>query len=173
MIPEHLERWTIPKSYAGARWDGWYVFLSQNRESDELTQSNFDTAWARLSKLPALAVEFDDGVEGMNGIQKVRENHWAVGWVEWIAVHESNEAALQMADELAEKIDSYPVLDEQDWGRREEESAQVVWKDCYNTKERLAYIRKHRSQFELRDLADFLGCVHGHYFSGYASELLH
>lgn len=40
-------------------------------------------------------------------------------------------------------------------------------------RERVEYIRKHRSQFEFRDFADMLGCVRGKYFAGYASELIH
>jgi hypothetical protein len=39
-------------------------------------------------------------------------------------------------------------------------------------KERIAYIRKHRSEFEFADLRDMLSCVRGNYFAGYASELI-
>jgi len=54
----------------------------------------------------------------------------------------------------------------------ETEEANDVWRDCYRPEERIDYIRKHRSQFKFRGLSDLIGCVRGHYFAGYASELL-
>jgi hypothetical protein len=168
--PEHLSLWSLPSCYVGAHWEGWFVFLGRSRDSDDLTESNFETAWAELQKLPAVEVA-DDGEE-MNGLQQVRENHWAVGWVEWIAIHQTNEAALRAADEMAGRLESYPVLDEDDWSRREDESAQRIWRDCYDAKDRVAYIREHRRQFEFASFSDLLGCVRGKYFAGYPSELI-
>lgn len=117
-------------------------------------------------------VLFDEPEADMATVQVVSENHWACGWIEWIAIHGSDEAALREADRLMAKLDNYPVLNEDDWSRREDESAQTIWRDCYRPSERLKYIREHRSQFEFRSLADMLGCVRGKYFAGYASELL-
>jgi hypothetical protein len=36
-----LTRWKTPDSYFGAEWPEYYVFLSQHRDSDALTRSNF------------------------------------------------------------------------------------------------------------------------------------
>lgn len=181
-IPEHLKPWKLPKCYMGAHWDGWYVFLGRNRDSDELTESNFDEGLkavrAVMSKetVGTVATDskflFDEPQADMATVQVVSENHWACGWVEWIAIHGSDEAALREADRLMEKLDNYPVLNEEDWSRREDESAQTIWRDCYRPVERVKYIREHRSQFEFRSFADLIGCVRGKYFAGYASELI-
>ena len=56
------------------------------RDSDCLKQSNFAVMLREL------------GGESETVIV-VRESHWAVGWVEWIAIHELDAAALQIADE--------------------------------------------------------------------------
>lgn len=171
--PEHLKLWKRPGSYIGATWDDWYVFLGQNRDSGCLTRANFDAAWDAVQGFREVDIANPaEDEEDMASVQKVKENHWAVGWVEWIAIHRSNTAALEVADRIMGKLDGYPVVDEELWSRYEDEEATTVWRDCYQTKERIAYIRSHRSQFEFRDMADMLGCVRGNYFAGYASELV-
>ena len=57
--------------------------------------------------------------------------------------------------------------------RREQVAADETWKNCYDEKERIAYIRKFHYQFDFRDFADLLACVRGKYFAGYASELIY
>jgi hypothetical protein len=52
------------------------------------------------------------------------------------------------------------------------EEANRVWESCYNDRQRIAYMRDHRSQFEFQSFAEMLGCCRGKFFNGYASELL-
>lgn len=180
----NLTRWTQPSSYFGASWDHYYsAGFGQSRESDDLEQSNFAVVLRELAKLPPFVPMADaDGPnipsyadqpeDTIPSRYVVRESHWAVGWVEWIAIHETDTAALELCNSLVEQCDGYPALDEQDWTEREQESAATVWRDCYGPKERMNYMRKHRGQFEFRDFSDMLGCARGRYFCGYASELL-
>lgn len=95
----HLKKWTRPDHYAGADWPEWFVFLGRDRESDALTRSNFECGLARL------------GGES-DTVQVVREKHWAVGWVEWVAVHEADAARLTAADDMLTALHAYPVLDD-------------------------------------------------------------
>lgn len=150
----------MPRNYAGEVWPCYYSFLGQSRDSDALERANFDAGW--------------EAVKATNPehAQIVREHHWAVGWVEWIAIHQDETEALKVADRIKGGLEDYPVVDEELWTEYEEEEARQVWRDCYRTKERVAYIRKHRGQFEFRDMSDMLGCVRGRYFAGYASELI-
>lgn len=112
--PEHLKRWTLPDSYFGAEWPDWYVFLGQHRDSDLLTRVNFD-----------------EGLKLIGGesetVQVIRESHWAVGWVEWIGIHESDAKALQQADEIAAALADYPVVDEEAWSQREWDETHDWW----------------------------------------------
>jgi len=163
--PQHLKRWTMPECYFGATWPNHYsAGVGQSRDSDCLEQSNF------AAMLEALGGESEI-------VTVVRESHWAVGWVEWIAIEadgtDESDKALRLADEQKERLANYPVLDEEDFSEREMEAANDVWRDCYSWQERIAYIREHHSQFEFHDYRDMLGCVRGQYFVGYASELLH
>jgi hypothetical protein len=159
--PENLELWKTPDSWFGEPWEGYYVFLGRHRDSDCLAESNFAIALAAL------------GGEDGNMVAVVREGHWLCGWIEWIAIHSRHGSALRAADEMAAAISDYPVLDEEDYLERESEAACKVWRDCYDERERVEYIRERRDQFEFASFADMLGCARGKFFGGYASELLY
>lgn len=140
--PEHLERWTLPDCYYGAEWPEYFVGpVGRNRDSDCGVESNFEVASAELLKL---GDEYDS-VSGRDdcSVQIVRENHWAVGWIEWIAIHQDNAEALKAADRMAADLEGYPILDEEDFCERELEECSRVWADCYDTAERLQYLRDH------------------------------
>ena len=175
-IPENLKRWTRPSCYMGAEWPDYFSSgVGQSRDSDALERSNFDAMLKALGGEQSDKEREDPEDEGaaLSLVRVIRESHWAVGWVEWIAIHESATDALQIADKLKGKLEDYPVIDEELFSEYETTEANEVWKSCYRVKERCEYIRKHKSQFEFRDFQDLIGCVRGNYFAGYASELLH
>jgi hypothetical protein len=158
--PNNLKRWTLPKDYGGKHWPDYYSSgVGQHRDSDALTRSNF------ICMLKALGGESDTVIV-------VCENHWAVGWVEWIAIHQDDEKALTIADEIDAALSDYPVLDEEHFSQLEQEEADQVWANCYNEKDRIAYIRKFRGQFDFHDWREVRAVVRGDYFIGYASELI-
>lgn len=119
----NLQKWTRPSCYIGAEWYGWYVFLSQNRDSSLLEQSNFQCALESVKPLACDVATEDDA----SGVQVVRENHWACGWVEWIAIHESNKEAIAEAERLLESLEDYPVLDEMHWSQMEHNAYLEAW----------------------------------------------
>ena len=47
-----INRWTLPKNYFGAHWDGFYCFLGQSRDCSCLERANFD---AGLKSVKAVA----------------------------------------------------------------------------------------------------------------------
>ena len=160
--------WTRPRNYAGAEWPDHFRFLTRHRDSDCLTESNFTVALAALEAIP----EPENWPHDEPPVQTVRESHWAVGWVEWIAIHQDASAALAEARRMAENLESYPVLSEDDFSERETAEANRIWRDCYDASERVAYVRQHRSQFDFHGFADLLACIRGKFFNGYASELI-
>ena len=146
-------------NYAGVSdFPAMDYLLTRNRDSDTLTESNWRSALKLL------------GGEGDN-VEILRFGHWACGWWEALAVKQGTPQHA-IALEIEERLEGYPVVDENDWSELEEETAAQVWRDCYRPKERIAYIREHRNQFDFRGMADLLGCARGNYFAGYASELL-
>lgn len=101
-VPEHL-RWTHPKYYAGETFENYYVFLGRNRDSSILEDCNFDVAIERLKKIAE---------ESETTFQIVRASHFLVCWIEWIAIHESAEDVLKLADTIQEELNDYPSLDD-------------------------------------------------------------
>ena len=132
--------------------------FARHRDSECWQESNFHVALREL------------GGETTDRVAVLRFGHWAVGWVEHILVAPSTWQSGKAA-ELAEREANYPILDEHDFCEREQEAADLTWKNCYSSAERIRYIREHRSQFEPRSFAELLGCVRGNYFLGYASEM--
>lgn len=162
---KNMKLWTHPENYYGEVWPNYYVFLTRHRDSDLLTECNFDVAMERLKALPH-ADEYE------NSRIIVREGHFAVGWIEWIAIHADDTDAIQAAEEMEKKIETCCILDEDRYCEMESREADRVWKENYNTKERIQYIRDHDNQFEFQSFADMRQCIKGEYFSGYACELI-
>lgn len=107
--PERLERWTLPSSYAGPSFDEYYIVIGQNRDSDILSQSNFESA------LNELGGETET-------VRVIRQGHWACGWIELLMIHESDIESLIKADKMMKDYDNYPVIDEQHYSDLEYET---------------------------------------------------
>lgn len=170
-----VKEWKYPDSYFGATWEGWYsAGFGQSRDSDAPEASNFQTAYDTLKPLATgLSVETQDipgGLDGDSSIQIVRENHWAVGWVEWIAIHSSNGTALDKARELCGRANDYPVLDDEDMSRREDEDCEQTWRECFDASDRARYLRNH--SYTAHSLTDVLQAVRaGSWY--HAANMLH
>ena len=130
--------WKRPDSWAGKPWDGWFVGLGRTRDSDTLTRSNFDVFLKALRELPEVLVDDTDNAaasyrseredwSAVNSVFIVPESHWACGWIDWIAIHPKNEAAMKLADEMLCSIDSYPVLDDNHWSELEMNEIEEWW----------------------------------------------
>jgi hypothetical protein len=145
-------------AYLREQQDWFVVGLIQTRDSGPLDQSNFAAA------LKLLGGESET-------VNVCRFGHWGPGWFEIILVAPGSDA-VKIAEGIETRLADYPVLDEEDHSRREQEAADETWRNCYREKERIEYIWKHRSQFEFHDLGELLANVRGKHFSGYASELI-
>lgn len=144
---KHLKKWTRPDCYIGEQYPEFYVVLSQHRDSDILTQSNFQTIHDALKE-----VESKEGIpagyeeaEGDCTVQVISASHWACGWIETLLIHESDTAAIEKAEELLQQIADYPVLDDEDFSRREYEYAREVWTSLL-VSDRLEYIQRYNAQ---------------------------
>lgn len=123
-----LSKWTRSDSYYGAEWPEYFVFLGQNRDSDSLSRSNF------MCALDAIGGESDT-------VTVVRESHWAVGWVEWIAIHESDLTAIDKAQAILNALDDYPVVNEDHWSELEWNEASEYW-ERMSVRERAEYCKR-------------------------------
>ena len=130
-----LQQWTRPDSYAGREWNGWIVApVDRNRDSDILTESNWDVFTADLDKLvessKILSGDWTDPISGeeCGPYEIVHEHHWACGWVEWIAVHPDAADIVKYSEDTYEALEAYPVLDEDAFCEAEHEAAYEQFK---------------------------------------------
>jgi hypothetical protein len=142
------------------RQDWFVVPVLRTRDATCLEESNF-----------ASALEFLSEIRSPEDYEVHSFHHWACGWFDIIIVRPGSPAE-KVARDLADHLDDYPVLDEDDLSMREHERAAEVWRSCYSEKERINYIRCRRSDFDFRSMGDLMGCVRGHYFCGVDAELL-
>ena len=93
----------------------WAFVIGKHRDSGLLELSNYETVEKDLKE------RFPEDVEG------VHSSHWAVGWVDELAVHMLDEKgkvtpAGVASIEWKEKLESYPVADEEDYNERQYEA---------------------------------------------------
>lgn len=151
--------WDSRANYAGEIPDDkWLVVMGRNRDSDVLTNSNWDVACEMLDE------------RNSEDVYIASFGHWACGWIEYLCVAQGTKAE-EIGQEIVDRIESYPVLDEEAFSEAEHEEANDIWSRCYNKRDRIEYIRRYRDQFEFHSFSDLMANVRGDYFSGYASEL--
>jgi hypothetical protein len=99
------------------RPDDWAIIYTHNRDSGLLDQSNAEIiaqAMQRFQKGKNPDVVFES------------HDHWAVGHVDGFSIRVFRQGritkAFQVYHELAERMDQYPVLDEEDYSAREYEA---------------------------------------------------
>ncbi len=132
--PKHIKRWTMPEHYFGETWPAYYSSgVGQSRDSDALERSNF------ACMLAAIGGESET-------VAVVRESHWAVGWVEWIAIHQDDEKALQVADAVQEGLQDYPAIDEDHWSDLEYNEAADYW-DGMSPREKVQWALDERKRY--------------------------
>jgi hypothetical protein len=136
--PRHLGRWTMPSHYFGATWPNHYSSgVGQSRDSDAIERSNFATMLKDLGGESEV-------------VTVVRESHWAVGWVEWIAIEADgtpeSDKALQTADKNKGRLADYPVLDEGHWSELEWTEAADYW-ESLSPRERVRMALETRKRY--------------------------
>src|SRR5262245_6049769 len=105
------------------------VLLARNRDSDLLTQSNFDCA------LQELGGESDT-------VQVHRFGHWACGWFELILIDPADEKATETAQEIEDSLADYPILNDEHHSELEFTEASRLWEHT-SMRERVEVIQRY------------------------------
>ncbi len=97
--------------------DAWAIIYTHNRDSGLLDQSNAD----------AMAQAMEPFTEGVDlDVVMESHDHWAVGHVDGFAIRVYRDGQITDAfkeyHDLTERLADYPILNEQDYGRREYEA---------------------------------------------------
>jgi hypothetical protein len=139
----------------------WLVApVSRTRDSGVLAKSNWDVVLKDLE-------EHDTGED----LEVHRFGHWGPGWFEIILIRPESKCA-QVAEEWEGVLANYPVACDEDFSQKEQEEANLIWRDCYNNQERIKFIRENIDEFTWNSFSEIRQCVRGEAFYGYASILL-
>ena len=156
------------------RQDWLVVPVGQNRDSPSIDRSNFAVVNKSLEAYQNVTCFFadpDDEEGWMHDYEVHCFNHWAVGWVEIIIVRPNTLVAMA-AEMWEDKLEYCSYADEHHHSELCFNESQQVWKDSFSVQDRLAYIRKHRRDFEFQSFADMLGCVRGKFFCGDVTDIV-
>jgi hypothetical protein len=118
----------------------WYVApVIKTRDATVLEESNFAAALALL------------GGEGP-AVEVHSLGHWACGHFEIILVSPYTSRVYDL-ETIVERLDNYPILDEEDLGERESDEIYETWKNCYGLRERVELCAERgESIFAARDV---------------------
>lgn len=109
--PSSFDSWS---NYMGqTEFPSLYAVLTQNRDSDCLTRSNFTSA------LKMLGGESDN-------VHIYRFGHWACGWWEVIAV-KKNTPEYAIAEKILDDLSDYPVVDEDHYSELQFNEQNEFW----------------------------------------------
>ncbi len=95
-------------NYIGKRYDDYYILVGHSRDSEIRDESNYQSIKRCLENKNIHFIE-------------ICSNHWAVGWVEYIGIQEEDYEAIEEANEILERLEDYPIFDEEDYSQREYE----------------------------------------------------
>ena len=111
----------------------WLVLpVSRNRDSGEVSNSNFESAEKLLSKADAEGETWETH----------RFGHWGPGWYEIIIVKPGT-ASDSVAKLIERRFDDYPVLDENDYSKRDWEAACEAWENT-DKRNRIQICARHK-----------------------------
>lgn len=130
-----------PGGYArGTLWAMGPVGI--HRDSDPLERSNYRVALREMARaigkspddIPTMP--HDASLDPVETLALGRFGHWAVGWIEEILYRANCEELARTAWDIAQRLESYPVLDEEDYSAEEwEENHPRGYRYCYAPEE--------------------------------------
>jgi hypothetical protein len=103
-------------NYCGPDYNERIVVISRGRDSDILSNSNFEVA------LDILGGESSD-------VEVSRCSHWACGWVETIIINNKKPKLVRIAYDINKAMKGYPVLDDDDFYSKEAEAIDETFND--------------------------------------------
>lgn len=128
-----LKQWHSGGDYGGTDYSYCYCVIQHNRDSDLLTESN----WYTAEKLFKDEFGGECSEEGEETWFIARFNHWACGWLEMLFVPIAGKPEIiEFANNMALRLEDYPILDDDDYYQRENDAIWDYWKSLSYTEKR-------------------------------------
>lgn len=104
----------------------WGIAAFKHRDSDILCDSNWDATVARLAKVDRPDFEDEDGNVG--DTTEEESSCSLVGWRRYLLVRPGSTAEVE-ALKIQHELEAYPILDEDDFGSKEQDYCDERWDD--------------------------------------------
>jgi hypothetical protein len=115
-----LQPWVYQKGYGGTDFTGYLMGPGIHRDSDAWEKSNFDNALEMLGGEGSGEVQDPDNPdEPLPAVVVEHSGHFAVGWVENILVHQDADDKVAILQDIMDRLEEYPLLNEDDVSSRE------------------------------------------------------
>ena len=150
MTQEKMELWELPPNYGGETYYEYFICVGQHRDSNLLDRSNFEAATKKLSELEQ---------ESESTWLIARANHWAVGWVEILLIHQDWTQGIDIGNGIMTDLADYPILDEDYYCERSYDEACEYWSNC-GLRERLHLINRYNEHASNDENANILAARH-------------
>lgn len=116
----------------------WGCIMITSRDADALARSNWEVISEDMQKRFPQSVD----IEG--------SSHWAVGWIEKLLVNTDNEEALEAAFEWQQRLQYYPVADDNHFSDTEFADAEQAY-DSYGKEDTIEWLRENDNPLGLLD----------------------
>lgn len=129
MLIEKLETMAEAHTHSAHYWGDhgdWGIAYFKHRGSDLLAESNFDQMQEALEEVERKDFEDEHGIAGD---VEVEESSCSLVGRRYYLIVRPGSPAEALAFELLKKLEDYPVLDEDDFSRRESEACDERWDD--------------------------------------------
>lgn len=136
-----LAIWTTPKCYFGFDPVGHVVVAAVHRNSSICDQSNYYTAMHRLIAVGGAVPERLEDIahdgpfsrfdpDEAPAFYDFQVGDSLVGWIKYLMLNpaRASKAMLDEARAIAEALDAYPILSEDDYSERQIEAMENYWK---------------------------------------------
>lgn len=146
----NMPTWQTPDSYMGFDPIGDYCLYAKTRDSDILTESNWDEIQKELKTILKTLPKPESRYDGYGKelpsawLYTWSASHWACGWVEYMMIRaDAPKELIEKANEIYSMLKfEYPILNEEDYSERQYEAVCRYWDDA-SMKERIDMCAKN------------------------------
>lgn len=154
-ISDHLEiladsAWKHPQYYSGFSPDGDYLIASKHRESEILSQSNFQVALRILTDAISANPGCPDCPEERDEHGYIIRPDWVyawtarcsmVGWIDYLMVRkDAPESVLRESADIVASLADYPVLDDEHYSESQLCAVESYWENA-SMRERIEHCK--------------------------------
>ena len=150
--------WEQPSHYMGHSPVGHYVICTRTRDSSIMENTNFTEILKELEPDP-------DNEGDEPSVYDFRVSHFLCGWAEYLIVrNDAPQATLDLAAEILEQLEAYPVYSDDAYAVAQYEAADEYWgalslenkvQECSDNNVSILAARRECPPIELIDSWDF------------------